>query len=48
MLYWLLPLWRGGHCRDRGFNKSQCMDCEPGQKQVAIVEGWLFWRDVQL
>ena len=30
-LYWLLPLWRG-------LNKSQCMDCPPGQNIFAFLE----------
>ena len=27
----------------RGLNKSQCMDCQPGQKKGAVVER-LFWQ----
>ena len=40
------PLSRGyfgswGHALvARGLNKSQCMDCPPGQKKVAVVERW--------
>ena len=28
----------------RGLNKSLCMDCPPGQKNVAVVERWPLWR----
>ena len=27
------PLWRG-------LNKSQCVDCPPGQNKLAVVERW--------